>query len=169
MSKKLMNKLKSFAFFAVLALLILGSLYFLSRPKASENSKAGGQSPLQSLEPNFDFGTISMGTGVVQHSYKVKNSSENPIEIKKIYTSCMCTEASLVHGQERHGPFGMPGHGIVPSVNETLAPGAEVEIEAVFDPAAHGPAGIGRVEREIFVETREGGQLALKFSAEVTP
>lgn len=67
------------------------------------------------------------------------------------------------------GPFGMPGHGAIPTINEALEPGTEATIEVVFDPAAHGPAGVGKVNRVVTVETASGEALQLSFQATVTP
>lgn len=118
----------------------------------------------------YDFGTVSMAAGKVSYTYRVSNKSESPVLVAKLYTSCMCTEASLVAGDTRKGPFGMPGHGYVPRLNQTIQPGEEVGIEVVFDPAAHGPAGVGRVDRVIYLEQADGSKpLQLTFSATVQP
>ncbi len=140
-----------------------------STPTSSGPVGPSKGSPITALEKAFDFGSISMAKGVVKKTYKISNPSKDTITISKIYTSCMCTKATLFNGDRRAGPFGMPGHGSVPTITETLAPGAEATIEAVFDPAAHGPAGVGNVARNIFVETTDGGKLELAFKAQVTP
>jgi hypothetical protein len=124
---------------------------------------------LKAIETSFDFGQISMAAGKVSHSFKVKNSSSQPVKIGKLYTSCMCTEASFVKGNLRKGPFGMPGHGFIPKLNETIAPGEEITLEVIFDPAAHGPAGLGRVERRIYLEQEGGQPLELSIKALVAP
>ena len=64
----------------------------------------------------------------------------------------MCTEATLVTSTGKRGPFGMPGHAPIPAISERLAPGEMAEVDVVFDPAAHGPAGIGRIERNVTVQ-----------------
>lgn len=81
----------------------------------------------------------------------------------------MCTEATLVEGGERFGPFGMIGHGSIPEINRVIEPGREVTVEAVFDPNAHGPAGIGRADRVVSVLVGSGTIVKLKFTAYVTP
>lgn len=143
-----------------------------SSPTAS-NQQQGGQkataTKLTAAETSFDFGTISMAKGKVTKAFSVKNTTSEPITVSKIYTSCMCTKASLLQGSNRKGPFGMPGHGSVPIISETIAPGAEAVVEAVFDPAAHGPAGVGPIARTVFVETTDGGKLSLDFKANVIP
>ena len=159
---------------SVLVIVVLfGGLIWFSRRGPSTGSEqvnsglSGGI--LSSEESAFNFGEVSMANGKVSHVFKIKNNSSQPAVISKIYTSCMCTEASLIIGRERMGPYGMPGHGFIPSIDKTVNPGEEVDVEAVFDPAAHGPAGVGRIDRAVFVESKSGAPLQLTFSATVTP
>ena len=64
----------------------------------------------------------------------------------------------------------MEGHGSpVPTINEELPAGQEAQIEVVFDPAAHGPAGVGPISRNVFVETTDGKKLVFEIKAQVTP
>ena len=119
-------------------------------------------------EKFFDFGTISMAKGEVEHLFTVKNTGASPINLEKLYTSCMCTVAYLKVGEYDRGPFGMPGHGLVPKVNKELLPNQEAEIKVVFDPAAHGPSGIGKIERVVYLEN-SAGAAEFGFKAEVTP
>lgn len=156
----------------VVGILALGVLViFLAKPSAlgqgAEPSSSSTQLVLESKE--YDFGTISMARGKVNTVFKVKNPSSQSATIKKIYTSCMCTSASFIKGNDRLGPFGMQGHGFIPNINQELRAGEEAQIEVVFDPAAHGPSGIGSITRQIILETGDNGKLALEISATVTP
>ncbi len=81
----------------------------------------------------------------------------------------MCTEATLVEGGERFGPFGMRGHGSKSEINRMVEPGQAVTVEAAFDPNAHGPAGLGRANRVIWVMVGSRTLVELKFTAYVTP
>jgi len=81
----------------------------------------------------------------------------------------MCTEATLVQGGEQWGPFGMAGHGATAEINRLVSPGEEVTVQAIFDPNAHGPAGIGRADRAISVLMGGRQVLQLQFTAYVTP
>ncbi len=110
-----------------------------------------------------------MAAGEVKYPFKIKNSSREPITINKMYTSCMCTTATLMIGGRQWGPMGMPGHSGIPAINEILAPGREATVDVVFDPAAHGPAGVGKIARAIIIENSAGQPLELNFSALVTP
>lgn len=124
---------------------------------------------LTAPEPAFDFGSVAMAKGKVRHTYQIKNPTGSPVIISKLYTSCMCTVTSLIKGEKRFGPFGMPGHAGIPAINEIIEPGQTAEIEAVFDPAAHGPAGIGPIAREVIIEQEDTAPLKLSFKANVTP
>ncbi len=151
-------------------LLAVGALVALSPPSAQSQNAAVSNSVLAALETSYDFGTVSMAKGKVTKLFKVDNSTLAPITVRKLYTSCMCTTASLVQGERRVGPFGMEGHGgPIPTINEELAAGETAQVEVTFDPAAHGPAGVGPITRNVFVETTDGKKLVFEIKARVTP
>lgn len=158
---------------AILVIFILGGVIVAAKPgpaaKAPARLAAPSQSDLSAQAPSFDFGTVSMAAGNVTHRYKIKNANAAPVIIRKISTSCMCTTAQLVKGGKKLAIYGMPGHGYVPNLDEPIAPGEQAVVEVVFDPAAHGPAGIGRVERLVTVYTGAAQALELSFNALVTP
>lgn len=175
-SKFSMNKI--FVVGAVLIVLVLAVVILAAKPKQGSGTPAKAAptrsvpysaGALTALESNFDFGTVSMAAGTVNHRYWFRNASAAPVVIDKIYTSCMCTTAMLVKGGRKIDRYGMPGHGYTPSVNETLAPNEEAFVEVVFDPAAHGPAGVGPNERFVTIENSAGQPLELRFVAVVRP
>lgn len=158
---------------AVIVLVGFGAVVWFGRPASRENSAASlgtlSAGELGAEEKDFDFGTISMAAGMVKHTFKIKNRSSDPVTIGKMYTSCMCTTSFLSIGGKKFGPYGMPGHGFIPKINEALAPGEEAAVEAMFDPAAHGPAGVGPIRRSITIENNGARPLELMFSAVVMP
>jgi len=149
------------------ALAVVGVL--VSKSTAVPQPQAAAASMITATEPTYDFGNISMKKGNVSREFLVKNTSTSPVMIEKLYTSCMCTNAQLRIGEKEYGPYGMPGHAAVPKVGTELLPGQEATVTAIFDPAAHGPSGIGPVSRVVFLEDAAGGTLQLQFSANVTP
>lgn len=167
----------------VIAIIMLGVIVWIARP----DSQTGNTAPLplssnlnetlEAEETNFDFGSISMAAGKVSHSFKIKNIGSGPVNVEKLYTSCMCTTATLMMngpsinlGQgEKFGPYGMPGHGFIPKINEAIGAGEEAIVEVTFDPAAHGPAGVGRIQRVVTIENNAGQPLEFGFTAIVTP
>ncbi|MBI2100864.1 MAG: DUF1573 domain-containing protein [Candidatus Vogelbacteria bacterium] len=156
----------------IIILVLVGLVAWSRQDSTANNSQNNNQSQteLTAAETSFDFGAIKINGGLVRHDFAVRNSGAAPLTIKKIYTSCMCTTAVWTgpDGQTT-GPFGMPGHGSIPTINEILAPDQEATVAVTFDPAAHGPSGIGRVERLIYLETDDAEPLILKFTVNVTP
>lgn len=142
-----------------------------SDPAAPAAAAAGPQQAgaLKAREARFEFGPISMAAGKVSHRYWFRNESGAPVLIRQVYTSCMCTTATLVKGMRVIGSYGMPGHGPLPAVNQTLAPDEAAYVDVVFDPAAHGPAGLGFTERVVTIEPGAGVPLQVAFTAYVKP
>ncbi len=157
------------------AVAVVGSLIWFGQPDANTNSKSIStiasniSNLIKTEETSFDFGSVSMAKGKISHLFRFKNTGLEPVVINKIYTSCMCTEALLVTKMGKFGPFGMPGHGIVSSIKAMVEPGQEAEIEVIFDPAAHGPAGVGKIQRVVTLENSAGSPVEFQFSALVTP
>lgn len=138
-----------------------------STPANERRAQAG--SALAAPETSYDFGTISMAGGLVRHTFTIRNSQGEPFRVGKVYTSCMCTTALLSLRGRQFGPYGMPGHGGIGDIGAELAPEETASVEVVFDPAAHGPAGVGKIERVAVVENTDGVPFELHFSAVVTP
>lgn len=120
-------------------------------------------------ETNHDFGTVSMKNGKITNIFKVKNTLSENVTLKKLYTSCMCTVATLKLGDKTHGPFSMQGHGSVPTFDEVLLPNQEADVEVTFDPNAHGPAGVGIIERDVILEGTNGPLANMHIKVNVTP
>lgn len=140
-------------------------------PNKAETKLVNGEKQFALSEDSYDFGTISMKNGMVAKSFTVTNTSNEEAILKSLTTSCMCTNAYIVgkDGKKR-GPFGMPGHGgTVPKVNEQISALESREIEVVYNPNAHGPAGVGMINRMVFLESESGEILELKIKANVTP
>jgi hypothetical protein len=142
-----------------------GSKTTVNRLKASSEA-----SVLIAAETAFDFGDIRMKDGDVSKEFTVVNSTSTDITIKKIATSCMCTRAYFEGPLNKvDGPFGMEGMGGQTSTYQTIKPGEEFTIKVVYDPNAHGPAGVGTINRAVFITDSEGRTLTLAIKAVVTP
>ena len=126
-------------------------------------------SSLTAAETLYDFGTISMKNWTVSHLFTVTNGTNAPVYLTSVYTSCMCTAAYLETPKGEKGPFGMQGMGYLPPANETIAPGESREVKVVYDPNAHGPAGVGAIDRFVYLVDDKGGTLQLEVKAVVTP
>lgn len=168
-----MNKITQIIISSLIAAGIFIVLVWISQSsvknQGTNSVPAEGKQVLVSQEPVYDFGDVSMAAGLVNHNFTIANQSDEPVKITKIYTSCMCTTASLIKNGNKRGSFEMPGHGFGPKIDETFLPGEEAVIEVIFDPSAHGPAGIGAVERAVYLENDSGLLLELLIKAVVIP
>ena len=117
-----------------------------------------------------DFGTISMKNGNVTKEFTVTNPTGQAVVLETVLTSCMCTTAFLVQADgSTKGPFSMPGMGYVPPANETIPSGESRIVRVIYDPNAHGPAGVGRIDRFVTLNDASGGTLVYEIKANVTP
>ncbi|MBI5140009.1 MAG: DUF1573 domain-containing protein [Candidatus Vogelbacteria bacterium] len=158
----------------VLFSIIFLGLFFVLAFKSDSQPSPGTQdkntaSLITAPEQLYDFGTISMANGKVSHVFKINNPTQNEIKIASVTTSCMCTAAYIVKGESKKGPFGMPGMGAVPPADETIKSGESMEVEVVYDPNAHGPAGVGAIDRFVYVTEKNGSALQVEIKAMVTP
>ncbi|MEK7547078.1 MAG: DUF1573 domain-containing protein [Patescibacteria group bacterium] len=131
--------------------------------------QSGTETALIALEKLYDFGTISMAKGNVSHTFAVTNPTDKDIIVSDLVTSCMCTAAYIVEGNSKIGPFGMVGMGYLPKANMLIKAGETRSVDVVYDPNAHGPAGVGFVDRFVNLTDANGGTLQLEIKAVVTP
>lgn len=160
----------------LIGLLIVGGLIGLTlwakqyQAKLPEKETISIGSDLVSDKTLHDFGEISMSNGKVSTLFQVSNNTQSDIILESVTTSCMCTNAYLVNGLEKKGPYGMPGHGgPVMKANKTIRAGETQDVEVVYDPNAHGPAGVGPVDRFVFLQDSNGKTLQLEIKAVVKP
>lgn len=166
-TKLMLKKYQTSIITVAIVLAVLVGFAWSSRPTATQTPQADVPKDAEVMQ-SFDFGTISMAKGKVSRIVPIVNSTAEPLTLTKLYASCMCTTGTLVIGDKKFGPFGMPMHGPIPTLHETLLPGDRAEVEVIFDPAAHGPAGVGRVSRVVYLET-SAGKKEIRFSANVIP
>jgi len=118
---------------------------------------------------SYEVGEVRMKDGIVTKIYEVKNTTENSIRLKKIATSCMCTQAKVKVGEKETRMFGMEGHGDKnPSVNLEIPADETAIVTVEFDPAAHGPQGVGPFDRIVWLTFSDpAGIKELKFNGTV--
>lgn len=164
--------------YGAVLLVIIGFIVFTVNYGAGSNKGGDSQtnaspysvSVLAAMEENFDFGTVIMKDGNVSHKFELKNEGQEPLKIEKVYTSCMCTTAYVADGSgNKRGPFGMQGHGLSPTTNIEVKAGETITLEAIFDPAAHGPQGTGKIKRLVYIDTNSQTKpkIQLAFEADV--
>jgi len=121
-------------------------------------------------EKLYDFGAIKINNGNVETKFKITNPTDKDINLESITTSCMCTVAYIESVNGEKGPFGMVGHGgPVSKADEVIKAGESRNIRVVYDPLAHGPAGVGQIDRFIYLTDDSGSTLQLEIKATVTP
>ncbi len=154
-----------------IVLVVVGLVWFGNRPGTKTPAAIDGAygGTLTVKESKYDFGTVSMAKGLVSKEFILENQSKDSVAIGEVYTSCMCTSAELEVGGKSAGPFGMPGHGLAPKANLIVAPGEKLTVKTIFDPAAHGPAGVGPIERQVVISTGAEEPMVLEFKAIVEP
>ncbi|MDE2037791.1 MAG: DUF1573 domain-containing protein [Patescibacteria group bacterium] len=133
-------------------------------------SQTGAKSALTATTTFYDLGNMPINGGEVTKEFTVANPTDKDIFVSTLITSCMCTNAYIIEPDgSTKGPFGMLGMGYVPPADETIKAGESRIIRVVFNPAAHGPAGLGMIDRFITLTDSAGGTLVLEIKGVVTP
>lgn len=154
--------------FVFTLVLILGLAFVISSKGSKE--KVLSEATVQGVEAapsDYDLGEVPIAGGIVTKEYEVKNETGGDIELLKITTSCMCTTASVKLGESATRFFGMEMAGDKnPFVNFKVKNGETAKVTVQFDPAAHGPEGVGPFDRIVWLYF-EGGVKELTFSGVV--
>lgn len=130
----------------------------------------GAKSVLTTTDTFYDFGTISMKNGDVSKDFTITNPTNADILIRGLETSCMCTAALLVTPDGRIlGPFGMAGMGGMTTTNEKIGSKESRTLRVIYNPNAHGPAGVGSIDRFVTLTDASGASLRFEIKAVVTP
>ena len=143
----------------IFTLILIIGLSFLISSKGSKQ-KVLSQADAQGVgvaANNYDFGEVPINGGIVEKVYEVKNETGGDIELLKITTSCMCTTASVKIGESQTRFFGMEMVGDKnPLLNLKVKNGETAKVSVRFDPAAHGPEGVGPFERVVWLNFDNG-------------
>jgi len=144
------------------ALVIVGGVWWSARSGAVEGvlSEASGDAKAQVTELTYDWGEISIDGGKVEKVFDIKNEGAGTLQLYNISTSCMCTTAQLLLGEARSPEFGMHSQS---SYKMEVPAGETARLKVVFDPAFHGPSGVGPATRQIEVQTNDANQQKLIF------
>ncbi|MBI2042554.1 MAG: DUF1573 domain-containing protein [Candidatus Nealsonbacteria bacterium] len=128
---------------------------------------SGGQIELSPA--TIDLGTVSMANGNVKTTYQIKNIGKEALKIDRVWTSCMCTTAVLKLGDKTSPAFGM--HDSSSLWSQEIQSGEEALLEVTFDPALHGPEGVGQLTRAIYLSTSDPShkKAEVRFNINVTP
>lgn len=131
-------------------ILIGGGIIFGLLNRTPQESHPGTPK-IEMSSQEYDLGTISMANGPIKHTYEIKNTGDGDLKIDSIWTSCHCTTARLRVGDKTSKEFGMDKR----STSQKIAPRETGFLEVTFDPAFHGPQGIGSAVRAIYLSTND--------------
>ncbi|MBI2338096.1 DUF1573 domain-containing protein [Candidatus Daviesbacteria bacterium] len=145
----------------ITALILGGGVFFLSKSETSANIATSQNAEASVDQKNFDWGQINMKAGNVSKTFTIKNSGTEILKLYKIRTSCHCTKARVKIGSTTSPFFGM---NTVSSWTGEIPPGQEAELEVIFDPAYHGPQGVGPINRLVSIETNDKSNSRIEFS-----
>lgn len=146
----------------VITLAILGGvIYFGSKIGATPQVTINQNVELVVNSKNHDWGTIDYDGGIVSQSFAIKNTSDATLELYDIATSCMCTTAQLFTPNKTSRKFAM--HDKSSSIFE-INPGETAQLKVEFDPAFHGPSGLGPVTRTVTMNTNDAANPQLTFT-----
>jgi hypothetical protein len=146
------KKIKEIFIISLPIFLIIGGVVFGIINYSPEKSHPG--TPKIEINPSeYDAGTVSMVEGLVKYTYEIKNTGEGDLKIDRIWTSCMCTTARLRVEDKESGEFGM--HTSSTFWSQKIAPGQTGFLEVTFDPAFHGPQGVGKIVRAVYLSTND--------------
>lgn len=153
-------------------LFLIGGVYLIIR-----NQTKVADSALPKVDPqdvqispeSYDIGKVLMKNGFVIRESEIKNNSQNILRVKNIVTSCMCTRAQIVFGDKRSRFYAMEMSGAKnPNIDFDIPARTTAKLVIRFDPAAHGPAGVGPVDRSVWLTFADPvGKKEIKFSGEV--
>lgn len=127
-----------------------------SQGEFSQNAKADVADPT-----SYDWGDIPYSGGNVEKSFAIKNSGTQTLKVRNIKTSCHCTKAYVTIDGSRSPEFGMSSFS---SWTGEVFSGKEAVLTVVFDPAFHGPQGVGPINRFVSVETNDRANSKMTFT-----
>lgn len=144
--------------------IIGGGIFFLSNSptKAVLQKTVGAR--IETPQTSFDFKNVPYNGGFAKHSFTIKNIGDKELQIANLATSCTCTKVFYKKGKEESPYFSMKGHSGESSWTGVLKPKEKAELVIVFDPTAHGPQGVGPIERIISFETNDPDKPYVEFS-----
>lgn len=143
-------------------ILLFGGMLFLTKTTATPQISASQNAKTYVIGPtSFDWGNIPMYKGNAIKTFTIKNTGTDTLKLFNIKTSCHCTKAyATINGVDSQR-FGMSD--LSAWVGEVL-PGKEAKLTVAFDPAYHGPQGVGPINRFVSVETNDKSNSKITFT-----
>lgn len=141
-----------------ISLLAGGLILVMNAAKGvSVEAAAGAKATIE--KDTVDWGEIKMDDGLAIANFEIKNSGSETLKLFSGTTSCACTKAKVVTGERSSAYFGM--HSKSKEVIE-VEPGGSAQLVAEFDPAYHGPSGVGPINRQVTMSTNDPDKPEIK-------
>lgn len=144
----------SYILIILVVVLVGGSFLFFPNEQKVESS-----SVLSIDTILYDFGEIDIYGGNVTTKFLLTNEGTEDIIIIDGTTSCGCTTAEI-EGISFGMHEKMDEDFVIPA-------GQSISMTVIYDPLAHGPSGVGLVQRSVFLKTnsKETPKLEVRIKA----
>lgn len=143
----------------------VGGIYFASNTSNTAQMESDLEAKATISETSFGWGEIGIDDGNVEKTFEIKNEGTSPLVLTNIVTSCMCTTAQLSLEDRVSPVFGMHTKS---AYKLEVPPQETAKLKVVFDPAFHGPDGVGPITRQVVVETNDSENAELNFMLTAT-
>jgi hypothetical protein len=147
------------------AALIAGGFYLAARLSTPAGVKMSQNASAVVMGKTQERGDVSINQGLVITDFIIKNAGSDSLALYDVTTSCMCTVARVEVGSVVSPDFRM---GERSSYVANIPPGDTATVKLIFDPAFHGPNGLGTVTREAMMRTNDPRQPKLVFAMSAT-
>ncbi|RJQ26516.1 DUF1573 domain-containing protein [Candidatus Parcubacteria bacterium] len=145
----------------IITVFLLGAaVYFGTQMGTTTTVTTDNQVQIAVDSYRHNWETIDYDNGMATKEFSIKNTGKSPLKIYNVITSCMCTTAQLKTSGITSEKFGM--HEKSAGVFE-IKPGQTAKLMIEFDPAFHGPSGVGPVTRIITMDTNDPQNPKLSF------
>lgn len=143
----------------IFTIIFLFALFNFSNTQNQKLTKVA--SAVTVVESSYDFGEIDIFGGKVSTTYTLRNEGTEDIRILSGTTSCACTEGKI--GGLEFSMHKSSGEYVI------IEAGKEEMLTAIFDPLAHGPSGVGKIKREMYLKTNSTitPEIKVTFTADV--
>lgn len=143
-------------------ILLFGGIFFLTKTTGTSQITTTQNAKAYVADPtSFDWGPVPMNKGNVTKVFTIKNTGTDTLKLYNIKTSCHCTKAYVSINKVDSPSFGMDS---LSSWTGEVPKGTEAKLTVIFDPAYHGPSGMGAINRFVSVETNDRANSKLTFT-----
>ena len=143
-------------------LLLVGGIFVLGKQSAgSVELSKNAAAAFSTDHDRYEWGNIAYGGGKASHRFSIRNDGTADLSVANLKTSCMCTTVQFKSESGESPAFAMHQKSQWQGV---LAPGDVADIEVIFDPAFHGPQGVGPMERAVSFDTNDPKKPYVEFT-----